>query len=260
MSEIINAQNFPRDKRYRRLVIPREPGQVIIEADLSQAEAQVVAWKAKERTLMQKFRDREDIHSFVGSIILEKEVTKKNKEERTVAKRIVHGSDYGMQPAKIVEVLIKELCIAIPVKAATRAQNIYFQNFPRIRTGYQRGIEQELRAGNRMLKTPVGMERKFFAPWGPELYRKAYAHYAQNIVAFITNQAIIKIEETKFGPYILMQGHDAIIMSVPETLVTEARTLLDTVLTYPVAIEGEELVIPVDISVGPNWGEMEEVK
>jgi len=256
---VINAQNWPRDKRYRRLVIPRNPGEVLVEADLSQAESMIVAWKAKERTLMNKYRNKDDVHSFVASIVMSKEINKEqNKEERTIAKRIVHGSNYGMQPQKIVEVLIKEMCLAYPLDRAKKAQIAYFQNFPRIRTGYHASIENELRTKNRIVKTPVGLERKFYTPLGPELFRKAYAYYPQTIVAYITNNGINTIARTDFRDSLVMQVHDSIILSVPKEKSEEAAKLLQLVLTYPLFIEGEELIIPVDVSIGENWGAMKE--
>ena len=257
---IINAQNFPRDPRIRKLVIPNREDEVLLEGDLSQAESMIVAWYAQERTLMEKYRNREDVHSFTGSIIMERPITKADKLERTFAKRIVHGSNYNMQPPKIVEILLKEMCIAMEVSKARRMQMIYFQNFPRIRTGYHMGIQQELRDNNRIIRTPVGFARKFYSPMGDELFREAYAFYPQNIVAFITNQAILKLYGMGFGKMVVAQIHDSILMSVPQNQLTTIASSLNTAMTYPIAIKGQELVIPVDLKAGKNWGEMEDLK
>jgi len=258
MAKLINAQNFPRNPKIRRLIIPSKPGNMLVEGDQVQAESMVVAWRAQERNLMMMFKERADIHSWVGSIIMEEQITKKDKEKRTFAKRIVHGSNYDMKPPMIVRTILKEMCIALPLWKAKRAQNIYFQQFPMIRLGYHKGLEEELRTQNRVIRTPVGFERKFFSPWGPDLLKEAYAHYAQNVVAYITNQAIVKLEELGYGEYIYMQAHDAIVLDVPKPEVNKMAKLLVQLMTYPVNIKGEELVIPIEIKVGKNYGEMEE--
>jgi len=258
MNKIINAQNFPRNPKIRRLIIPSQPGNVLLEGDLVQAESMVVAWYAKERNLMMMYLEGADVHSWVGSLIMEEQITKADVEKRTMAKRIVHGSNYGMYPQMIVRTILKELCVALPLWKAKRAQTIYFQHFPMIRLGYHKGIEEELRTQNRVIRTPTGFERKFFAPWGRELFKEAYAHYAQNIIAYITNQAMNRLQELGYVDYIYMQTHDAVVLDIPKTKIVEMASILRQVMTYPVTIKNKELVIPVEIKIGKNYGEMEE--
>jgi len=257
---IRNLQNIPREKRIRRLFIPNNENEILIEADLSQAEGMVVAWYAQEKTLMKLYRDGKDVHSYVGSIILEKKITKENKDERQLAKRVVHASNYGTSPQKVTEVVLKELEQVISLQNARRTQNIYFQNFPRIRSYFQRGIEQELASNNRVLVTPTGFVRKFYTPKGHELYRAAYAHYPQNVVAYVTNSGVNYIRfQTRFGGNLYTQTHDSIAISVDQKDREEAIGMLKQALTLPISIKGEELVIPVDIKIGPNLGDLHEI-
>lgn len=242
------------------MFVPMREDEVLLEGDLSQAEGMVVAWYAQEKVLMEKYRNGEDVHSFVGSIVLEKKITKENKQERDMAKRLVHGANYGMSPFKIVEVVLNEMGIQMSPMVAKRAQNIYFQNFPRIRTNFHQGIQNELRTQLRVIKTPVGFERKFYTPWGDSLFREAYAFYPQNIVAFITNRALIRLWKKGWGDKTLAQVHDAVLMSVPRSRVKEGVEVLREVMTYPIQIKGTELTIPVEFKVGENWGDMKEVK
>jgi len=91
-----NLQNWPREPRIKRLLIPRE-GYRFIEADLSQAEARVVAWYAQEERLIQLYESNADIHSHVATIMFGKPV-KKGMIERQCGKTIGHASNYGMGP------------------------------------------------------------------------------------------------------------------------------------------------------------------
>ena len=258
--KIYNLQNVPREKRIKRLFIPNNEDEVLLEGDLSQAEGMVVAWYAQEKTLMEKYLRGEDVHSFVGTIVLEKKITKENKQERDMAKRIVHGANYGMKPMKIGEILLNEMGIVEEPKKLQRAQNIYFQNFPRIKTNFHGGIQNELRTQLRVIKTPVGFERKFYTPWGDSLFREAYAFYPQNIVAYITNQALVKIWGMGEGDRVLAQGHDAILMSVLRERLKEYVKILEHSIKYTINIKGTPLTIPVEFKAGENWGDMKEVK
>jgi len=267
MPKIINAQNWDRSPRVRNLIIPRNPGEVLLECDQSQAEARIVAWYAQERTLKELFKAGKKVHEFVGSLVMEEVITKKTTPMKyETSKRIVHGSNYGMRPGKLAEILLDETGIAVSVSECKKRQNLYFQNFPRIISGFHMGIQQELRENLNVLKTPpIGMQRKFYTPYGDELHRKAYAHYPQNVAGWITNNGInLLYYNSWLKPHLYMQMHDAIILSVPKERLTEAVTLTKEAMTQPIVIKGDELVIPIDAKVGEKWGEMkdymEEVK
>lgn len=258
MTRITNTQNVPRDPKIKNLIVPLRPGEMLVEGDLSQAEGMVVAWKAEELTLIDLYEKGADVHSFVGSIVMEKPITKKNKVERTVSKRIVHGSNYGMSHNKVAEVLLNEANIVISPKECKRRQNIYFQNFPRIRSVYHAEIERELREHLRILETPNGWKRKFYSPWGGELLRQAYAHYPQNTVAVITNEGLIRLTSWGWGEQIYAQVHDSILLTVPKKRVDHAARTLKKAMTQTITIKGRPLTIPVEVKVGPRWGEMED--
>lgn len=259
MPKVINSQNFSREPRYRKLIIPYQKDHVLLECDQSQAEARVVAWKARESRLKDLFKRGEKVHEFVGSIIMQHPVTKKeNKEEYELSKRIVHLTHYLGKPPMIAEVILEELGKVVPIHLCRRYQNIYLQNFPRIKTGYHMGIEMELKRNNNIIRTPVGDERKFYTPWGNDLVKQACAHYAQNVVVFITNQAMIRLHDTWMKDGLVLQAHDSLLYSVPKVRLIEANKILTKALTYTVVIEGEPLTIPVESKVGPNWGSMED--
>lgn len=258
--KIRNLQNIPRKPRTKKLFIPDSPDELLLEADLSQAEGMVVAWYAEETRLIEKYKAGEDVHSFVGSIILERPISKKNKQERQMAKTVVHASNYDTSPGKITEIVLDELEVVMSKKQAERCQNIYFQNFPRIRSVFQAGIRKELESNLRILRTPVGFERKFWAPWGPELFRQAYSHYPQNVVAYVTNQGVIRISESPYSNMLLAQVHDSMLLSVPKDRLEEVAKAVKEAMTSSVLIKGRELVIPVELKVGVSWGEMEEYK
>lgn len=257
MPRITNTQNVPRDPKIKNLIVPLRPGEVLLEGDLSQAEGMVVAWKAEELTLIEKYEKGEDVHTFVGKIVMEKDDI--TKAERTVSKRIVHGSNYGMSHNKISEILLNEADIVISAKDCKRRQNIYFQNFPRIRSVYHAEIERELRNSLRQLETPNGWKRKFFNPWGHDLCRQAYAHYPQHLVAYITNMGLVRLTQWGWLSSLYAQVHDSILMTVQESKLVHAARTLKRAMTHTIEIKGRPLTIPVELKSGLRWGEMREL-
>lgn len=257
---ITNTQNVPREPRFRDLIVPFREGEVLVEGDQSQAESRIVAWKAGDTTLITMFENGEKVHEYVGSLMFSKTITKKTTpEEYAVSKMISHMSNYGGSYFKIAQVILDDLGIAFPTDECRRRQNIYYQQFPRIRSVYQAEIENELKTSMRRLKSITGWSRKFYQPWGKDLLRAAYAHYAQNPVAFITNQGLNRLVEWGWEDHIYMQCHDAIIMSVPEKKMEEAGRAIKKALTHTFTIKGRPLTIPIDISWGRRWGSMEEL-
>lgn len=92
-----NLQNIPgADKsggflpNIRKLFIP-DYGYVLIDADLEKADAQVVAWEADDKTLMQMFREGVDIHLENAKVIYNRDNIRKDSHERQMAKTFVHG-------------------------------------------------------------------------------------------------------------------------------------------------------------------------
>lgn len=65
-----NAQNFPKRgpsaKDFRKIFVP-EPGWVLIEADLSQAELRIAAWMANEPNMLRIYQEGGDIHAATAS-------------------------------------------------------------------------------------------------------------------------------------------------------------------------------------------------
>lgn len=260
---IRNLQNIPREKRIRKLFIPYPEDDYLIEADLSQAEGMVVAWYAKETTLMKLYKAGEDVHSFIGTLIMQTKVSKKETPLlRQATKPVAHGSNYLMGPKTVAENVMKETDgeFVLTLKEAAYRQNIYFQNFPRIKIGFHQGIENELKKNNRCIITPDGWVRKFYSPWGNELLRQACAHYPQHTVAYVTNCGLNYIRyKTAFGRKVYTHTHDSLCLSIKAHELKGAKQALTDALTRPIAIHGEELVIPVECKYGVNLADMEEI-
>ena len=134
-TESINLQNLPRGSALRTAVMA-PAGQYLYIVDLSNIEARMLAWLAKEADLLDAFAAGRDVYSEFASQIYGYPVTKTNKLERYVGKTAILGLGYGMGPDKFKDTLkngkpsvdITE-STAISIVAQYRAM---YSNIPRL--------------------------------------------------------------------------------------------------------------------------------
>ena len=103
-NEKINLQNLPRGSKLRN-ALQAGPDQMLYVVDLSNIEARMLAWLAKEQDLLDSFAAGEDVYSNFASQIYNKPITKANKLERYVGKTAILGLGYGMGADKYKAIL-----------------------------------------------------------------------------------------------------------------------------------------------------------
>jgi len=103
-SDKINLQNLPRGSKLRTAIKAPE-GQRMYIADLSNIEARMLAWLAKEQDLIDAFVEGRDVYCEFAGQVYGRTITKENKLERYVGKTAVLGLGYGMGHNKFQDTL-----------------------------------------------------------------------------------------------------------------------------------------------------------
>lgn len=249
-------QNIPLECRG---VFCAAPGKILISSDLKQAEAVFVAYDAQDEMMMKQFEPGGDIHYFNASNIFKKPREQVTYLERWIAKRVVHGFDYGMGPRRVLGVLIKD-GFYITEAQAKQIQNAYFAACPAI-PGWQQRIADQVRL-TKTLTSPLGRRRVFLGNYDDNMMRAALSQNPQSVVADITNRGIIKLYESlPSHARVVLQVHDEIVIECDEDKYEEITPLVRDALTLPIPIHGRVMTIGVDIKVGKHWAQgMKEVK
>jgi hypothetical protein len=103
--------------------------------------------------------------------------------------------------------------------------------------------------------------------WGDELFKEAYSFIPQSTVADKLNRhglVFLYQQQDMFKKVeLLNQVHDSVVFQIPlsagPAYAATALELLKANLEQPIKWRSAEFVIPADISVGTNLGDMKEV-
>jgi len=243
-----NLQNIPPKLRQ---MFTADPGKVFFYVDLSQAEARVVAYLARCDALIELFASGKDIHKenairFFGHY---------DEEHRVTVKRIVHGSNYGEGPDRIVKVAAAD-GIRLNYSEVVNGQTAYFMLYPEIKEVWWEDVRRALKY--RLLETPLGWKRQFYGRWDPvNFFNEAIAFQPQCTVGILGEMGMLAASKVE-GAEILLNEHDAVLGQCLESEVGTVVPGVQRAMEIPIEIHGRTLTIPSDAKVGRNWGEFSE--
>jgi hypothetical protein len=276
-----DQQNLP--EAFRKIVIP-DPGMVLVEGDLRQAEARIFYWNAEVVELMKVCQNpNANIHKYIASQLYglkEEEIEEDNSPDKPYgkSKRITHGTHYGLGVKHGAEVA--ECSVAI----FKEVRNQYFKRFPRI-PAFHREIRAKVLpqldalgkvvnwpTGERVLVTPLGRRRLFLGRPNEDLVRKMLAFVPQSTCADYLNQGLVRLFGCKemeivgmletstilFDPMpeLLIQTHDGFLAQCLPEYVDVFKVTAELAICAPMVVHNKVLVIPLKLKTGENWGEL----
>lgn len=230
----------------RKLYLP-DPGFVICDSDLAQADAQVVAWESDDAELKAIFRDpTRDLHDENALAIF----GKVDRRTRPLAKRGVHAVNYGAKARTL------SASLGISLREAKYFIDKWFSTHPRI-YDWQRRIEQQL-CTSRTIRNPFGF-RQVYTDRIEHLLPQALAWIPQSTVAIAIDKALLNLESLEPNVQNLLQVHDSLVYQVRQSrfreLLPQIRECFRIEIPYP-----DPLVIPAGIAMSPiSWGECREM-
>lgn len=251
----------------------------LLQVDLSQAESWIVAWEAKDENMkyaLQKGIMHEGTVTIIFDIPIEK--VEKGGTQRYLAKRINHGSGYGMREQRQAEIINKDSdqppYLVVTVPEVKVYQDKWHGHFWRVREWH--GETRDQLRENRTLITTYGRKRIFYGQMPNtdtgEFWKEAYAYKPQSTVAdhftgllhpeLQIPGGMKEIWKQVCNDEIKMinMSHDSLILEVPKSNVTEIAGRCKQLLERPLVVNNETFTIPVDAEYGERNGEWEKVK
>jgi len=255
-SENPNLQNIPikskRGQRIRESFTHGEDFEGLLTADYSQIEMRIMAHLSKDESLIQAFKEGEDLHNYVGARIFDVEPSEVNPEMRSKVKAMSYGLVYGLSEYGLAKQL------RIPNAEAKQLMHDYFARFGGVRDYLSSVVEKAKSLG--FTVTEYGRRRPF-----PDLNSKIFqvrenARRAalnapiQGTAADIMKIAMNRIYEQMQGmqSQMLLQVHDELVFEVAPGEREQLESLVTKVMS-----EAAELSVPLDVQIGygSNWDE-----
>ncbi|MCH5242463.1 MAG: DNA polymerase I [Muribaculaceae bacterium] len=150
-----NLQNIPvredQGREIRRAFIPDE-GHLFLSADYSQIELRLVSDFAQDPTMLEAFRNGDDIHAITAAKIYHKNPEDVTADERRHAKTANFGILYGISAFGLAQRL------GIPRSEAKYIIDNYFETFPTIKRYMHDSVENARENG--YVSTKMGRKRR----------------------------------------------------------------------------------------------------
>lgn len=180
---------------------------------------------------------------------------------RYLGKKVNHASSYRMGPFRGAEVVNEEsdeTNITITPSQMKKAQDLWKGKYIGIKSWWD-GIDRTLEA-ERKLTTPYGRTRQFFGFMSDSLKKEATAYVPQSTSVDYLNWGMLRaynelVVGRRFGFELLHQNHDSVLVQYPSKYREEVHAVLPSLLSSTVTINGHSISIPVEGSVGRNWGD-----
>ncbi len=246
---------------------------IFISADMSQAEARIVALLAQDEYLLHIFNTDQDIHSITYSWIHEAFYGKSpTKEEITEDRRFLgktgrHAMAYGEGKHKLMLSTNSDarkfgIDVSISEKQAGQILQTLHGRSPKIRAVYHRDVIQALECNNnRRLINPYGRARTFYGRWGDDLFREAYAQIPQSTVPDHLKHAGLRLHDKHTRLQFLKEDHDGFLFQVPIREAERWAKIIKDEIEVPIdfsrcSLPRGILTIPCEIKTGYNYKDM----
>jgi DNA polymerase-1 len=257
-----NLQNVPvrreQGRQIRQAFLPEE-GWLLLTADYSQIELRLLAHLCGDESLRQAFAEDHDIHASVAAQVFGVAEADVTSEMRRVAKTVNFGVIYGISPHGLAPRL------GITKEEAGRFIESYFNRYSKVKDYQAKLLAKCYRdhyvgtiLGRRREITGIRPDSSYLQRNQPE--REAINMEIQGSAADLIKVAMLNIyrrlRHESRQARLLLQIHDELVFEVPpEELKPVAGLVVEEMTTaLPLTVP-----LKVDLAVGPNWLDVEEV-
>lgn len=251
-----NLQNIPirteRGRQVRKAFIPRNEDYTLLAADYSQIELRIIAALSEEDTMIEAFKNGEDIHASTASKVFNVPIEEVTREQRSNAKTVNFGIIYGVSAFGLSNQT--DLSRA----ASKELIDTYYKTYPKLRNymselvdfARENGYVQTVLGRRRYLKDINGSN----AVVRGAAERNAVNAPIQGSAADIIKIAMInihnKLKEGSYKSKMLLQVHDELVFDIYKPELEALKKLIKSEMenAYTLAVP-----LDVELGMGENW-------
>lgn len=251
-----NLQNIPirteRGRQVRKAFIPRNEGYTLLAADYSQIELRVIAALSEEETMINAFKNGEDIHASTAAKVFNVAADKVTREQRSNAKTINFGIIYGVSAFGLSHQT------NLSRSEAKELIDTYYATYPKLRAYISKQVDfardngyVETVLGRRRYLKDINSRNAIVRGAGE---RNAVNAPIQGSAADIIKIAMInihkKLSEANYKTKMLLQVHDELVFDVYKPELEAMKNLIKQEME-----NAYQLSVPLDVDfdTGDNW-------
>ena len=251
-----NLQNIPirtqRGQEVRKAFIPRNEEYVLLAADYSQIELRIIAALSEEETMIEAFKNGEDIHASTASKVFKVPITEVTREQRSNAKTVNFGIIYGVSAFGLSNQT------SLDRKEAKALIDAYYETYPKLRSYISKQVDFAREHGyvetvlNRRRYLKDINSRNAIVRGAAE--RNAVNAPIQGSAADIIKLAMINIhhrfEKENFKSKMLLQVHDELVFDAHKDELEIIKPIIKEEMENAFTLS---VPLDVEIGIGQNW-------
>lgn len=251
-----NLQNIPirthEGRVIRKAFVPSSKDNVLIDADYSQIELRVLAHISGDKSLIEAFKNSEDIHARTAAEVFGIDIKDVDRDMRSSAKAVNFGIVYGISDYGLSRNL------DIPRNKAKVYIDKYFDRFPGVKKYMSEIVETARRQGY----VTTMFERRCYVPdirsanFNIRSFAERIALNApiQGSAADIIKIAMIRtfdrLSREKSKARLILQVHDELVIDCPKNESEDVTNILREEMQGAVSLS---VPLIADVSVAGNW-------
>jgi DNA polymerase I len=247
-------QQIPKAKVYRNL-FNAPIGRKIVVADYSQLELRVLALLSQDATMLEAYKNEEDLHRLTASSMTGVPPAEVTEEQRSAAKAVNFGIAYGMSASGLVTSAWSQYGVRMTQKQAAQNIKAFYAKFPGVKKWGNNAAGNAAIYGNSRTKTG----RSIRITGSPNTQGRNYP--IQGSAGEVLLSALAELDKAlaASGLDIKLVNiiHDEIVLEVAEANAEPAARLLEKAM-----VDGMLRIFPeaetkklVKAKIGNNWGE-----
>jgi DNA polymerase-1 len=251
-----NLQNIPirteRGKQVRKAFIPRDQNHVLLAADYSQIELRIIAALSEEETMIEAFKNGEDIHASTAARVFNVPLSEVTREQRSNAKTVNFGIIYGVSAFGLSNQT------DLTRKESKELIDLYYKTYPKLKNYMSSQVD--FARDNGYVET-VLQRRRYLKDINSRnaivrgaAERNAVNAPIQGSAADIIKIAMINIfkrfEKEGFKSKMLLQVHDELVFDAHK----DELEIIKPIIKYEME-HAFEMIVPLDVEmgIGENW-------
>ncbi|QSS97851.1 DNA polymerase I [Psychroflexus sp. ALD_RP9] len=251
-----NLQNIPirteRGREVRKAFVPRDENYVLLAADYSQIELRIIAALSQEETMLNAFKNGEDIHASTAAKVFNVPIEEVTRQQRSNAKTVNFGIIYGVSAFGLSNQT------ELSRNESKELIETYYKTYPKLRDYIDDQVDFAREHG--YVKTVMG-RRRYLKDINARNHvvknaaeRNAVNAPVQGSAADIIKVAMINIHkaltEGNYKSKMLLQVHDELVFDAHKDELEKLKPLIKNHMENAFKLD---VPLDVEIGIGQNW-------